>query len=171
MRRFVSAVAALTILSAQPVLAEQQCSSISDQSAFEVQALRSELMVLATGCHDDGQYNAFIRRYQADLQANERSINAYFQHRYGKAAQFEHDRFVTDLANAISRQGSDLGGDFCPRNGLIFNEVLALPSASELTEFAAGKDLVPGSVQICAPMASSAASVRKAAAVADKKKK
>jgi hypothetical protein len=171
MRRFVSAVAALTIVSAQPVLAEQQCSSVSDQSAFEVQALRSELMVLATGCHDDEKYNAFIRRYQADLQANERSINAYFQHRYGKAAQFEHDRFVTDLANAISRQGSDLGGDFCPRNGLIFNEVLALPSASELTEFAAGKDLVPGSVQICAPMASSAASVRKAAAVADKKKK
>jgi hypothetical protein len=164
MRRFVSAVAALTMLSAQPVMAEQQCSSVSDQSAFEVQALRSELMVLATGCHDDEQYNAFIRRYQADLQANERSINAYFQHRYGRAAQVEHDRFVTDLANAISRQGSDLGGDFCPRNGLIFNEVLALQSATELTDFAAGKNLVPGSVQICAPMPSSAATVRKAAA-------
>jgi hypothetical protein len=163
MRRFVSAVAALTILSAQPVMAEQQCSSVSDQSAFEVQALRSELMVLATGCHDDEQYNAFIRRYQMDLQANERSINAYFQHRYGRAAQVEHDRFVTDLANAISRQGSDLGGDFCPRNGLIFNEVLALQSATELTDFAAGKNLVPGSVQICTPMPSSAATVRKAA--------
>ena len=121
MRRFVSALAALTLLSTQPVLAQRQCSSVSDQSAFEVQALRSELMVLATGCHDDERYNAFIRRYQADLQANERAINAYFQHRYGRAAQAEHDRFVTDLANAISRQGSDLGGDFCPRNGLIFN--------------------------------------------------
>jgi hypothetical protein len=154
----------LTMLSTQPVLAERQCSSVSDQSAFEVQALRSELMVLATGCHNDEQYNAFIRRYQADLQANERTINAYFQHRYGKAAQVEHDRFVTDLANAISRQGSDLGGDFCPRNGLIFNEVLALQSAAQLTDFVAGKDLVPGSVQVCTPMASSAAAVRKAAA-------
>lgn len=133
--------------------------------------MRSELMVLATGCHDDEEYNAFIRRYQADLQANERSISAYFQHRYGKAGQVEHDRFVTDLANAISRQGSDLGGDFCPRNGLIFNEVLALQSASELTEFAAGKDLVPGSVEICTPMKSSSATVRKAAALASKKKK
>lgn len=167
--RIVSALAGLTLLSAQPVLAEQQCSSVTDQSAFEVQALRSELMVLATGCHDDERYNAFIRRYQADLQANERSINAYFQHRYGKAGQTEHDRFVTELANAISHQGSDLGGDFCPRNGLIFNEVLALQSASELTDFAAGKDLVPGSVQICTPMPSSSASVRKAAAISAKK--
>ena len=164
MRRVVTAVAALILLSAQPVLAEQQCSSVSDQSAFEVQALRAELMVLATGCHDDTEYNAFIRRYQADLQANERSINAYFQHRYGKAGQTEHDRFVTDLANAISRQGSDLGGDFCPRNGLIFREVMALPSASELTEFAAGKDLVPGSVQICTPIPSNAATVHRTAA-------
>ena len=121
-------MAALTLWSVQPVWAERQCSSVSDQSAFEMQALRSELMVLATGCHDDTQYNAFIRRYQSDLQANERAIGAYFRHRYGKGAQVEHDRFVTDLANAMSRQGSDLGGDFCPRNGLIFNEVLALAS-------------------------------------------
>ena len=110
MRRFVSFAVTLTMLSAQPVLAQRQCSSLSDQSAFEVQALRSELMVLATGCHDDDEYNAFIRRFQADLQSNERAINAYFQHRYGRAAQTEHDRFVTDLANAISRQGTALGG-------------------------------------------------------------
>jgi hypothetical protein len=164
MRRVVSAVAALTLLTAEPVLAQQQCTSLSDQSAFEVQALRSELMVLATGCHDDDAYNAFIRRYQADLQGNERAINAYFQHRYGRAGQTEHDRFVTDLANAISRQGSDLGGDFCPRNGMIFHEVLALQSATELADFAAGKNLVPATVEICTPMPSSAATVRKAAA-------
>ncbi len=171
MRRLVSAVAALTILSAQPVWAERQCSSVADQSAFEVQALRSELMVLATGCHDDDRYNAFIRRYQSDLQGNERAINAYFQHRYGRAGQTEHDRFVTDLANAISRQGSDLGGDFCSRNGLIFNEVLALESAAELPDFAAGKDLVPTSVEICKPMPSNTATTRHAVAVAAKKKK
>jgi hypothetical protein len=164
MRRTVCAVVALAMSSAQPALAQQQCTSLSDQSAFEVQALRSELMVLATGCHDDDRYNAFIRRFQADLQGNERAINAYFQHRYGRAGQTEHDRFVTDLANAISRQGSDLGGDFCPRNGMIFHEVLALQSVTELADFAAGKNLVPASVEICAPMPSSAVAVRKAAA-------
>lgn len=164
MRRLVSAIAALTMLSAQPVLAARQCASQADQSAFEVQALRSELMVLATGCHSDEQYNAFIRRYQADLQGNEKAISAYFQHRYGRAAQVEHDRFVTDLANAISRQGSELGGDFCARNGLIFNEVLSLDNPSELPDFAAGKDLVPASVEICTPMPSSSVTTRKAIA-------
>ena len=133
--------------------------------------MRSELMVLATGCHEDDRYNAFIRRYQNDLQANERAINAYFQHRYGRAGQTEHDRFVTDLANAISRQGSDLGGDFCPRNGLIFSEVLALESAGELGDFAAGKNLVPASVEICTPMQSSTVATHKVVAVVASKKK
>ena len=164
MRRVVSAVAALTLLTAQPVLAQQQCTSQQDQSAFEVQALRSELMVLATGCHDDEAYNAFIRRFQSDLQGNERAITAYFQHRYGRMGQTEHDRFVTDLANAISRQGSDLGGDFCPRNGMIFHEVLAQQSANQLPEFAAGKDQEPASIEICAPMPTGAASAPKEAA-------
>ncbi len=169
MRRLMSAAVALTMLSAQPVLAERQCASLADQSAFEVQALRSELMVLATGCHSNAQYNAFIHRFQADLQANERLINAYFQHRYGRAGQTEHDRFVTELANAMSRQGSDLGGDFCPRNGLIFNEVLALNSPSELNDFAAGKNLVPASIEICSPVTSSSASTHKAQGKVTKK--
>src|ERR1700761_601912 len=161
MRRVVTAVAALSMLTAQPVLAQQQCTSLQDQSAFEVQALRSELMVLATGCHDDEAYNAFIRRFQADLQGNERAISAYFQHRYGRMGQTEHDRFVTELANAMSRQGSDLGGDFCPRNGMMFHEVLALQSASDLAPYAAGKDLVPASLEICTPLATSRLKSRK----------
>jgi hypothetical protein len=165
----MSAAVALTMLSAQPVLAERQCASLADQSAFEVQALRSELMVLATGCHNDDQYNAFIRRFQSDLQANERLITAYFQHRYGRAGQTEHDRFVTELANAMSRQGSDLGGDFCPRNGLIFNEVLALDTPAELADFAAGKNLVPATIEICTPVATSSASARKAQGKVTKK--
>jgi hypothetical protein len=162
MRRLLSAVTALTLLSAQPVLAERQCASLSDQSAFELQALRSELMVLAMGCHEDDRYNAFIRRYQPDLQANERMISSYFKNRYGRAGQTEHDRFVTELANAMSRQGSDLGGDFCPRNGAIFKEVLSLRSSADLQDYVAGKNLVPASVEICTPMSSGSAPAHKA---------
>jgi len=173
MRRFALAAAAVSIFAAQPVLAARQCSSLADQSAFEVQALRSELVVLATGCHEDERYNAFVRKFQGDLQANERAINAYFQRRYGHLAQTEHDRFVTDLANAMSRRGSDMGGDYCPHNGLIFNEVLSLASPKDLPEFAAGKNLIPASMTVCAPLAPSTATARKAKApmvVAAKKK-
>jgi hypothetical protein len=76
-------------------------------------------------------------------------VDAWFKKHYGRAGQAEHDRFVTDLANALSREGSRLGGDFCPRNGLIFSEVLALHGASELPAYAAGKDLVPSSLDVC----------------------
>jgi hypothetical protein len=159
------------MLAAQPVLAQSRCESATDQSAFEVQALRSELMVLATGCHDDEQYNAFIRRYQPDLQANERAISAYFKSRYGRNGQTEHDRFVTELANALSRQGSTLGGDFCPRNGMIFQEVLALQTPAQLADYAAGKDLVPNSVDICTPLPTKSVTARRMAATTGKKKK
>jgi hypothetical protein len=169
MRRLVTAVAALSLLASQSAFAARPCTSLSDQSAFEVQALRSELMVLATGCHDDEQYNAFVRRYQPALQANEKQVSAYFQHRYGRAGQTEHDRFVTDLANAMSRLGTDLGGDFCPRNGLMFREVLALDGSAQLSDYAAGKNLIPASVEVCTAMPTSAATVRKASARSVKK--
>ena len=169
MRRLMGAVSAIALLSAQPGLAAQQCPSQADQSAFEVQALRSELMVLATGCNDDARYNAFMHRFQPDLQANERAISTYFSHHYGRSAQTEHDHFVTELATAMSRQGSDMGGDFCARNGLIFDEVLALPAASDLSDFVAGKQLVPASVEICTP--ASGGSSKATTSVASRKHK
>ena len=152
MRRLAMAIAAITLLTAGPVMAARQCASLSDQSAFEVQALRSELMVLATGCNDYSQYNAFINRYKGQLQANERAIDRYFHNRYGRGGQAQHDRFVTDLANALSDEGIRLGGNFCPRNGLMFNEVLSLQSSAQLPEYAAGKDLIPASIAVCTPM-------------------
>lgn len=151
MRRFFLGLAAAGALVAalQPAFAQKQCSSPADQTTFEIQALRSELMVLAMGCQFDDRYNAFMRKYQPDLMANERAVNAYFTRKYGRAGQTEHDRFVTDLANAISRQGTQLGGDFCARNGMVFTEVMALRSSSELADYAAGKDLVPATLEIC----------------------
>jgi len=154
MRRFLLGLAVLGGLAVQPALAQRHCASHDEVSAFEVMALRSELMVLATGCNEDSRYNAFIRRFQGDLQANERAISAYFRKHYGRSAQNEQDRFVTDMANARSRLGTQLGSDFCPRNSLIFAEVMALRSASELAAFAAAKDLVPSTMGICQQVAS-----------------
>jgi hypothetical protein len=142
MRGLILGAAALCGLALQPALA-QRCATLAEQSAFEVQALRSEVMVLATGCGEDKAYNAFMRKFQPELQANEREISAFFKKKYGRRGQTEHDRFVTDLANLRSRAGTQLGMDFCPRNRQVFAELMALRSPSELTEFAAGKDLVP----------------------------
>ena len=153
MRGMILGAAALCGLAVQPALAQRHCTSHAEMSAFEIMALRSELMVLATGCNEEQRYNSFIRRFQPDLQANERAITTYFRKHYGRSAQNEQDRFVTDMANARSRLGTQLGSDFCPRNGMIFAEVMAVRNANELAEFAAGKGLVPSTVDVCQQVA------------------
>jgi hypothetical protein len=150
MRRVILSLAAAGTLICQQAAAQMQCLGPSERAAFDVQALRSEVMVLATGCADDAQYNAFITRYQSELQANERDVDAWFKKKFGRRAQSEHDRFVTDLANAQSSAGTKLGSDFCSHNGMIFQELTALQSSAELPPFAAGQNLVPASLDFCA---------------------
>jgi hypothetical protein len=153
MRRLLSSLAAVSLLMVQQAHAELDCLQPQERAVVEVAALRSELMVLATGCRQDERYNAFIRKFQADLQGNERAVGDMFKRIYGKRAQTEHDRFTTDLANGESSAGMHLGTDFCERNSMIFKEVMALRSASDLPAYAAGKDLVPATVDMCPQVA------------------
>jgi hypothetical protein len=162
MHRLFSGIAAVSMLISQQAVAQLDCLHPQERSAVEVAALRSELMVLATGCRQDEPYNAFVHKYQADLLGNEKAIGEIFQRMYGRRGQQEHDRFTTDLANGESSAGMRLGTDFCDRNSQLFSEVMALHSPSELASYAAGKDLVPTSLDVCPQVAQS--SVRKAAA-------
>jgi hypothetical protein len=143
----------MSLLAVQQANAQLECLQPQERSVVEVAALRSELMVLATGCRQDERYNAFIRKYQADLMGNEKAVGDVFKRMYGKRAQTEHDRFTTDLANGESSAGMHLGTEFCARNSLIFNEVMALHNAAELPAYAAGKDLVPATVDLCPQVA------------------
>lgn len=150
MRRLLLCMTALATFTAQQAQAESMsCLTPTERGMFELQALRSEVMVLATGCSDDAQYNAFIERYRPELMANEREVSAWFKRHYGAHGQAVHDEFVTDLANAHSHDGTRLGSEFCPHNGMIFREVMALQGGSELPAFAAGQDLIPASLNIC----------------------
>jgi hypothetical protein len=150
MRRLLLCMTALATFTAQQAeAASLSCLTPTERGMFEVQALRSEVMVLATGCSDDAAYNAFIERYRPELMANERDVNAWFKRHYGSHGQTMHDEFVTELANAHSQGGSLLGSEVCPHNGLIFQEAMALQGGSELPAFAAGQDLIPASVSIC----------------------
>ncbi len=167
MRRFLcqmtAGILALSTLGAQQAVAQLQCLSSQERAAFEVQALRSELMVLATGCGDDHSYNAFITRYRPELMANEHDIGAWFKRAFGRRGQQEHDRFVTELANAQASNGSHLGSEFCPRNGQIFSQALALRQSSELNAFAAGQNLFPRSLEVCPVEVAQATPARKVA--------
>jgi hypothetical protein len=149
MRRLLPSLTAISLLVSQQAYAELDCLQPQERSAVEVAALRSELMVLATGCRQDERYNAFVRKYQADLAGNEKAVGEMFRRVYGRRGQQEHDRFTTDLANGESSAGMRLGSDFCDRNGMLFSEVMALHTPAELASYAAGKDLVPASIDVC----------------------
>lgn len=140
-----------------PVIAAACCLGLSaahaqppcaEQPVFDVEALKSEMMVLATDCHADAQYNAFMERFHPELLANEHALDAYFRRLYGRRGQTEHDSFITNLANAQSEQGLRQGTDFCPRTSVLFEEAMVV-NRNELPAFAAGKDVLPPTLAAC----------------------
>jgi hypothetical protein len=149
MHRLSLLIAALSALAA-PAIASQSCPSPADQSAYEVLALRTEMVVLATKCSRDQEYNNyFVKRFQPVLQANYREVSAYFRRLYGGAGQGRMDTFATELVNVMSQQANTQGTEFCGRASLIFGEMNALPSQDELAAYAAVKDLSPVGASMC----------------------
>jgi hypothetical protein len=156
MRRTVSSITALAIASiatlVEPAMAAQTCTSPADQAAYEVLSLRTQMILLATKCGRDQDYNKnFIIRFQPALQANEREVLAYFRRVYGGSGQGRKDTFSTELVNVMSHEANNQGVEFCPRAGLIINEMGALRSADELASYAAVKDLAPAGTSMCPP--------------------
>lgn len=155
-RRLLTGIAVATMI-AQPVFAASRCASPADQSMFELFALKSELLVIAIACKRNDSYNAFVNRYRPTLLDLDKNLNAHFRKVHGGRWQKVADDFSTDMANVRSTMASRMGGDHCPRNGMIFNEVMALPAVADLPAYAAGKDLLPAGVTTCpAPAAARA---------------
>ena len=136
-------------LSAVAAPAAAPCNGDQARALFELESLKSELMVLATDCQDHEHYNAFVQKYQRELAATEHDLDAYFKAAYGKKAQQAHDAYVTSLANSDAHSAHALGSDFCTRNAAMFTEVLALRGPSDLPAYAAGKDVVPADLGAC----------------------
>jgi hypothetical protein len=147
MRRLAALVAAAALLG-QPALAANRCANETDQAVFEVEALKTELMVVATTCKGDSEerYNNFVRRYQQGLVTSNRMIGEYFSRRGGVRQQ---DIFITELANARSNAARQLGSDYCARNNGLFDEVMALQGVTDLPAYAATKDLLNSGVSAC----------------------
>ena len=157
---FLGCVAAAA---AVPVRAASTCSSPADQSAYDVFALRTMMILLATKCGDDQDYNRnFIARFQPELQENERQVLAYYRRIYGGSGQTRKDAFSTDLVNVMSEQANTQGAQFCPRAMWIVSEMNALTSVDELAQYAAVKDLSPVGMSMCPPGAPARHGVRRA---------
>ena len=169
MRRFFIGLTVVGAMLGNSAMAAQECPNANDQAAFELIALKTALMVVATTCNNREQYNGFVRRYQPNLVETDRSLSGYFKGRYGSRGQYEYDRYATDLANSQSRFGLAQGGDFCARNGALFTEVMALGSPTDLPSYAAAKDLIPASIGACPGLAPAGKATKVAATTTQKK--
>lgn len=149
LRRLGAGLLAATLLAAPAAQAVTRCGSAAEQAIFEVQALKTELMVVATACREEDKYNAFVQRYRAELLAADRGMGQHFARTKGRAGQRAHDAYVTNLANARATEAQRLGSDHCQRNVGLFGEVMALPQPRDIADYAAGKDMVPASLGAC----------------------
>ena len=122
--------------------------SAEQHSAFDVGALKSELSVLAVDCSNEDEYNRFVETHRGELVARNATVQAWFEHSFGRNAQRRYDSYITLLANEQGQVGIHQGSDFCPRLRALFSEVLAVPSAS-LPQYAAAKDLIPADLTPC----------------------
>lgn len=159
-RRATALLAAAGILLAPVAQAVTRCASDVDQVVFEVEALKTELMVVATTCkgNTEDRYNAFVERYKPALVQSNRMLGQYFGRLHGRGGQKQNDIYITELANARSNAARQLGSDFCPRNAGLFDEVMALPGLTELPAYAATKDLLSAGVFACAGASTATAS-------------
>jgi len=153
---------AAALLAFGPGVAAARCASETDQQNFEIEALKTELMVVATTCKagNEDKYNAFVNRYRPQLLASNQGVANYYSRRGGPRA---NDFFITELANARSNQARALGTDFCARNAALYDEVMSLSGPQDLGPYAATKDLLSAGVSACPSGGAAATSTRTAA--------
>jgi hypothetical protein len=115
------------------------CEFPADRAAFDIEGLKSELMVTALTCRDQDKYNDFMRRYQPDVAREEHDLSAYFKRAYGRQYQKAYDDYISNLANVQSQDTLKAGNAFCANLPAMFDEVMSLHDSSELHDYANSK--------------------------------
>ncbi|MDN6714311.1 MAG: hypothetical protein L0L41_06815, partial [Acetobacter sp.] len=150
-RLFAAGVLAAGVLHGSVTFAASPCGHSPAHEAFNVQGLKSELMVTALSCSAQDRYNAFVAKFRTVLLNEEDKLNGYFRSTYGRTAQREHDDYITQLANVQSERGLQSGTIFCQQRMAMFDEVNALDTGEDLSNYSDAKDVTqPASFETCA---------------------
>ena len=159
MRILVSGVLAAALLTGH--VAEAQCVRPDDYPAFDITALKTKLMVTALTCGENDKYNAFVIKYRPELTEQDKALNGYFNRANARRGRQQHDDYITQLANSQSQTGLRQGSLYCRYNLGTFDEVMALRSGAELTDYAAGRSVAqPISMTECGATSAPAARSR-----------
>ncbi|OUI78221.1 hypothetical protein HK18_09240 [Commensalibacter intestini] len=151
--------------------ANAACRNSAARDAFNVEGLKSELMVTALSCQAQDQYNGFIKQFGPIVNEQEVKLKQHFRTTYGRSAQKAQDDYITQLANVQSSQGLKAGTIFCLQRMSMFDEVKPLQSVKDLSQYADAKDIMqPTSIEVCDAPASSKARATKKRTVRHTKK-
>lgn len=130
------------------------CYSPREYRASQVRQLQAELMVAALSCSRHPQlefpkkYNAFVRKFGADLVENAKVLRGHFGRHYGPRREAAFDAFITRLANEASSRAVAVE-DYCRASAPLFEKVLAI-GTGDLERFAVGAVAQARDVEVCA---------------------
>ena len=142
---------------AQHAAAAPRCLTPPERTAFEVRLLQTEMMVAALTCRGVGgrdfsaQYERFVETNREGLRAQATIFRGHFRRSFpAAAAETQLDRYVTSLANDLSRASMAGTGVFCPQQDELFARA-ARTRPDDLAGFAAERAAAhPLGVQDCA---------------------
>ncbi|CAK7193379.1 hypothetical protein COMNV_01594 [Commensalibacter sp. Nvir] len=130
--------------------ASSTCKISPTHQSFNVEGLKSELMVTALSCQAQDKYNGFIGQFRSVINEEQDKLKILFRKNYGRRAQKEQDDYITQLANVQSSEGLKAGTIFCRQRVNMFDEIKPLKTAEELSEYADAKNIMqPASVEVC----------------------
>jgi hypothetical protein len=126
-----------------PTMRAPICARPAEKAAIDVSVLVSQLQLITMTCHTRTQYNALIPRLRPALATKEKNLSAFFKRAYGKQAQTEHDRYITELANLQSQEALKSGDRFCSMSSSIFDQVKPLSTVEQLATYAQSAPIQP----------------------------
>src|SRR5579871_820215 len=74
------------------------CARPEDMTAIKAAAVQQRLMVAALSCDAAQLYNSFVRAYQKELQASDRTLENFFRRLNGRTGTEDYHAFKTRLA-------------------------------------------------------------------------
>jgi len=123
-----------------------------DRAAFDIEGLKSQLMVTAVTCGGSAKdsYNAFMSRYQPQVASAEQTLQTYFRKSFGKAGSKQYDEYMTQLADNQEQAGLKAGTAYCDNLNAMYGEVMSLHDGSELHDYSNAKMLYqPANFDTC----------------------
>ena len=122
----------------KPVDRAPICGQPEEINAFRIVGLQTQLMQIALSCSRDDGYNAFVRKFQPQLETQRSILESFFTRAYGRRqAHASYDQYITQLADAESQYNLSSGVDFCSLSKTTVDQAKALSSTDDLAKFVA----------------------------------